>query len=76
MFTNSAAWKDLPDIANETDDVLLDILYDRLATATREAVATYTITKYFPKPWWCDELREARNRRERAFLSSEGASHQ
>ena len=66
-FKNSKAWENLPGQILEGKSALEDF-YRRINIASDEAIPTTIPTKFFPKPWWTEELTQSRNRRERFYL--------
>ena len=49
------------------EDALPDV-YGRIETAAADETPRFTVGKYSPKPWWSNELRESRKRREKAYF--------
>ena len=66
LYTNSAAWVNLPqqDLSNED---LLEDLYNRINAACEESIPTTIPTKFYPKPFWTQELTRTRNIRETLY---------
>jgi ribonuclease HI len=68
MYQSSSAWSEIPDqIENVTNEELIIDLYSRYEQASTEAIPRTKRSKYFPKPWWTNELRSTRERREKLY---------
>ena len=64
IYEKSDAWRNLPQIRQVANTELIDDLYDRINAAAKEAIPQSIYSKYFPKPWWNDELKNSKERRE------------
>ena len=63
IFTNCPAWDNLPPVEGD-NDYLLDDFYGRLMQASAEGIPQFTPCKFYPKPWWTDELKASKQKRE------------
>jgi len=68
-YTTSTAWNDILNVDTTPCDELLQDLHARIRTAADESIPQYQITKFYPKPWWSNELKISRHTRERAYHS-------
>jgi len=67
-YQNSRVWNDLPnDIDTMENGYIIEDLYHRFDGAVKDAVPTYKVTKFYPKPWWSNELKESKKERERMY---------
>ena len=66
-YTESKAWDDLPNIESNDQSYLLENLYQRIMTAREEAIPKLYTSKYYPKPWWNEALKQSRDRREELY---------
>ena len=55
IYDASDAWKRLPAVSHMTNEDALADVYGMIGTATADAIATFTVGKCFPKPWWSNE---------------------
>lgn len=63
-YENLQTWKNLPESVEGNPSNWVEDFYSRLQEAAETTIPQFTTTRYFPKPWWCRELTEARKRRE------------
>lgn len=66
-FHESNAWNDLPDNLERYNTHLIQDFYRRFEVAINESAPKYIMTKFFPKPWWSDELKKTKNEREKNY---------
>ena len=61
-------WKSLPtEIVNAENQNLVDSFYKILYDILNRTVPKHSTSSYFPKPWWCDECKDAKRKIETAF---------
>ena len=63
LFSECPIWNELPS-TEMNNDQLLDDFYSRLIRASSEAIPQYSPTKFYPKPWWSQELKVSKQKRE------------
>ena len=67
VYETSEVWNNLPDCQRETNSDLITDIYERIAAAASEAIPQYQRSKYYPKPWWNEELKQSKHRREQFY---------
>lgn len=70
LFGNHQVWKTLPSeaiINNSSAAQLLEDLYSRFNTALNDTTPVVKLSKFYPKPWWSPEVKEAFEKREKAY---------
>ena len=72
VYETSEVWNNLPDCQRETYSDLITDIYERIAAAASEAIPRYQHSKYYPKQWWNEELKQSKHRREQ-FTNNIGA---
>lgn len=60
-------WNNLPDTETSSNNALITDFYERINTASMATIPSFTISKYFPKPWWSREIQQLRNKREHLY---------
>ena len=67
-FAEHKVWKTVPEETElMTTEELMEDLYNRFYAAAKECIPTYKKAKYFPKPWWTEELKQSKQKRERLY---------
>ena len=64
-FTNHHIWNQLEEI--QDPQTYIDTFYDTIYKALDDSVPRYRKGKYYPKPWWSQQLQDIFNKREEAF---------
>ena len=68
LFSNSQAWNGLPrNIDNDSCEETLEDFYSRIEQACNEAIQTYIPSKFYPKPYWSQDLTRTRHVRETLY---------
>ena len=64
MYERSQAWNDIPgDVGNDCETLIQDP-YTRIERASSEAIHQVKWSKFYPKPWWNDDLKQSKHKRE------------
>ena len=64
-YEKSKVWNNLPPITEHSDpNYLVETFSKTILLACKEAIPVKKICKYYPKPWWSDDLKKSRDRRE------------
>ena len=63
LFESSSSWRNLPEVTGD-NQLLLDNLYQRFNQACQESIPVFTPKRFFPKPWWYEDLSTSKQRRE------------
>ena len=59
VYKQSDAWQiEMERLEERSNEELLQDIYYRITQASNEAIPKYTVTKYFPRPWWTPELKK------------------
>ena len=66
-YTNDEIWTNLPDVATVENKLLIVDLYNRFYQAAQNSIPICRSTKYVPKPWWTDALKNSKAQRERLY---------
>ena len=66
LYTSSSAWDNLPPLELDNEELVSD-LYRRITQACTESIPTYLQSKHYPKPWWSEELKASKQRREHLY---------
>ena len=67
-YSRSDACQQLPAVRDMSNEEAIADMYARIETATENTIPTFTVDRYFSKPWWLSELKESRKKRERAYF--------
>ena len=67
LYTSSPAWKDIPDPSPYNNSFIISDLYSRFERACSESIPTRSEHKYYPNPWWNEELSLSKLLREQAY---------
>ena len=67
LYETSEVWNNLADCQQASDSDLLTDLYERITAAASEAIPQYQHSKYYPKPWWNEELKQSKHRRKQFY---------
>ena len=67
IYQTVNCWTTLPLQLRGRNDELIQDFYDRLAAAASEAISIIQQNKFYPKPWWNQELKQLKERRERFY---------
>lgn len=67
VYEASVAWRDLPEELNLSNEEALLDFYNRILIASTESIKQYETGKYYPKPWWCPELAQSKQKREHFY---------
>lgn len=77
-YKNHRTWTNIPDNVDDDCESSVNLFYEKINKAASESIPTYTTTKYFPKPWWCIEVTNSRNKREqlyKTFIRTKSLQH-
>ena len=66
-YSNDEVWMNTPGIGITDNELLILNLYHRFHQAAQNSIPTFKPTKYMPKPWWTNELKLSKARRERLY---------
>ena len=62
ILESSEAWNDLPAHLNSNCEEIIADMYSRMERANRDALPVREWSKYYPKPWESQELKESKLR--------------
>ena len=72
VYSQNSAWGVLLEVDDVNNEEALEDLYSRFNKETDESIPSVLESKYFPKPWWSEELRLSLIKRERAYFKYRG----
>lgn len=56
IYQRSESFNNLPNIDGSGNQFLIDDLYRRIEEACQRSVPRFFAQRYYPKPWWTNEL--------------------
>lgn len=66
-FTSHRAFDNIPENPTEHPADLVEDLHRRIKQASVSSIPEYTVQKFFPKPFWTNELTDSRRKRETMY---------
>ena len=67
FYESSTAWDDIPrELGNNCEELVVDI-YRRIEQTSSEAIPRKEGGRLYPRPWWNNEVKESKMRRERLY---------
>ena len=62
-LSTSTAWHNLSSVDLNNLDLISD-LYDQFDLACEESIPKFVPSKFYPRPWWSDDIKASKQRRE------------
>ena len=67
FFKRSNTWNDLPDTTTMNCENAVKDLQNRINRASSESIPIITTSKFYPKPWWTQSLKQSKDKREKLY---------
>lgn len=67
-YKEHSTWNNINEMCNN-DETNFTNFYNKLNKAAESTIPKFTPSRFFPKPWWCEEVKEARDKREIAYTN-------
>ena len=66
FYESSTAWVDIPRELDNCEELVADI-YRKIEQASSEEIPRKEGRRFYPRPWWNNEVKESKMRRERLY---------
>ena len=67
LYASSKALDDIPEKVEEDCKGLIEDIYKRINQASMEAIPMKQWSLFYPNPWWSNEVKESKMKRERLY---------
>ena len=64
QYSRNPVWNNLPNLNRMDENSAIEDFYTRIETACNASIPRTRNGRFYPKPWWCDRVKNSRNRRE------------
>jgi exonuclease III len=68
LYTECNEWNTLQEnLEGMTNEEIIEKLYKVIEIALKNSSPTYKVTKFYPKPWWNNNVKTSKNKREKLY---------